>query len=113
MGEEMKLTELDPRWLFKDGRRIGFIFISPTDPKYYQSCFSEPTPSRLQWELFEQVLNDEHGASRVQGSKPTFAWTFSSDTFDTLTVTPSIDGSPGGLWHGFITNGEIRYGRKA
>jgi hypothetical protein len=27
--------------------------------------------------------------------------------FASLTVTPSLDGSAGGLWHGFITNGEI------
>lgn len=28
-------------------------------------------------------------------------------SFETMTVTPSIDGSAGGLWHGFITNGQI------
>jgi hypothetical protein len=27
--------------------------------------------------------------------------------FATLTVTPSLDGSAAGNWHGFITNGEI------
>src|SRR5947209_4318799 len=30
-----------------------------------------------------------------------------SAEFATMTVTPSLDGSKGGLWHGFITNGEI------
>ena len=28
-------------------------------------------------------------------------------TFETMTVTPSLDGSAAGNWHGFITNGEI------
>ena len=27
---------------------------------------------------------------------------------DDLTVTPSIDASASGHWHGFITNGEVR-----
>jgi len=35
-------------------------------------------------------------------------WTMSSNTFDAMTVTPSIDASASGHWHGFITNGEIR-----
>jgi hypothetical protein len=30
-----------------------------------------------------------------------------SASFETLTVHPSIDGSAGGLWHGFIKNGDI------
>lgn len=28
------------------------------------------------------------------------------DDFETLTLTPSIDASASGHWHGFITNGE-------
>lgn len=43
----MRLTDLDPAWIVKDGRRIGFTFISPTriNPGKIaarQSCFSEP-----------------------------------------------------------------------
>ena len=28
--------------------------------------------------------------------------------FATMTITPSIDASASGNWHGFIVNGEIR-----
>jgi hypothetical protein len=28
-------------------------------------------------------------------------------SFETMTVTPSLDGSPAGNWHGFITDGQI------
>jgi hypothetical protein len=28
-------------------------------------------------------------------------------SFQTMTLTPSLDGSPAGNWHGFITNGHI------
>ncbi len=33
----------------------------------------------------------------------------SGDTFETLTLTPSIDANVdiAGHWHGFITNGEV------
>lgn len=102
----MKLTELDPRWLTKEGRRVGFTFVSPTNPQWRQSCFVIPVPRREQWDLFEQ-----QGLENVQGCRPDFAWTVNGGiecaTFETITVTPSLDGSAGGLWHGFITNGEI------
>lgn len=99
----MRLNDLDPKWITKDGKRIGFTFRSPTDPKWRQSCFENPPPRREQWELFE---DDD-----VQGCNPAAHWTIQgsieSAAFETLTVTPSLDGSAGGLWHGFITNGEI------
>lgn len=108
----MRLVDLDPRWLVRDGKRIGFTFISPvamrSDPSktvWRQSCFvpGPSPPSREQWDLF--------GDDDVQGCKPGTRWTIAggieSASFETLTVKPSIDGSAGGLWHGHITNGEI------
>lgn len=34
-------------------------------------------------------------------------WKREGDAFETLTLTPSIDASAHGHWHGFITNGEV------
>jgi hypothetical protein len=101
----MKLLDLDPKWIMKDGRRVGFTFVSPADPKWRQSCFAIPSPStRDQWELFD--------TDHVQSCKPGIAWSIAGGIeaadFATLTVMPSIDGSAGGLWHGFITSGEMR-----
>src|SRR4051794_40659176 len=109
----MKLLDLDPQSLIKDGRRVGFTFLSPIEKQgnthWRQSCFVVMLPSREQWELFEQV-HGEHFA--VQGCRPDFAWTIAGGidaaAFETMTVMPSLDGSAGGLWHGFITGGEIR-----
>lgn len=102
----MKLTELDPRWLIKDGRRIGFTFTSPTKVEWRQSCFVESFPTQEQWKLF-----DAQGFENTQGCKQSCRWQIAggieSADFATITVTPSLDGSAGGLWHGFITNGEI------
>lgn len=99
----MKLIELDPKWLMIDDKRIGFTFVSPTNPKWRQSCFPNPPRRREQWELF--------GDEDIQGCDPNAHWNIEGSidgaTFETMTVKPSLDGSGGGLWHGFITNGEI------
>lgn len=104
----MRLTELDPRWLTKDGQRIGFTFRSPTRPTSRQSCFENPPPLREQIDLFDLAHGED---AMVQGCNPKAHWKIErgieSADFETMTVTPSLDGSEGGLWHGHITNGEI------
>ena len=107
----MKLSNYDPRWLIKDGRRVGFVFISPANSTYWQSCFFEHTKFGDQVRLFTSVLPLEESNGNIQPCKSDFAWTCHQDiesvSFDEITVTPSLDGSAGGLWHGFIANGEI------
>jgi hypothetical protein len=99
----MKLTELDPAWLERDGKRVGFVMRSPKDRSWWQIVVSEPMDRREQWEL-AKAAND--GDSALQAAGPGVAWSIAGE-FENLTVTPSVDGSRGGLWHGFITNGEI------
>ena len=36
------------------------------------------------------------------------AWERTGDTFETLTLRPSIQRVGGCAWHGFVTNGEVR-----
>jgi hypothetical protein len=102
----VRLTDLEPVWLMKDGKRIGFTFVSPTNPKWRQSCFAVQLSSQEQWALFEAV-----GQNLVQGCNQSCAWTIAGGidaaTFDAMSVMPSLDGSAAGLWHGFITNGDI------
>lgn len=109
----MKLTDLDPEWLIKDGQRVGFTFLSPSGPQngvhWRQSCFVIPSPpTREQWVLFEAVHGEDF---EVQGCTAGVTWSIEGGIhnawFETLTVKPSIDGSAGGQWHGFITNGEV------
>jgi hypothetical protein len=38
---------------------------------------------------------------------PGILWRREGDTFDTLTLSPSVDASPSGHWHGFVRNGEV------
>lgn len=111
----MKLTDLEPRWLIKDGQRVGFIFRSPTRQTCWQSCFLASPPRREQWELFRQTLgvtnSEDSPRPDVQGCREGTHWTITPSIemadFASLSVTPSLDGSAGGNWHGFITNGQI------
>lgn len=104
----MRLVDLDPRWLTKDGVRLGFVFRSPTNRAEWQSCFENPPEIGDQMDIFEaQVGEDEI----VQPCNAVAHWSIAGGiadaSFETMTVRPSLDGSDGGLWHGHITNGEI------
>lgn len=122
----MRLTELDPRWLVLKGRRVGFAFRSPSNPEWWQTCFSQSGIRTMTCDACRDrafVGLCEHSQLglcqatgidplRVQGCNPACGWTIEGGidaaSFEGLTVTPSVDGSRGGLWHGFITGGEIR-----
>jgi hypothetical protein len=117
----MRLLDLDPKWLIEDGRKVGFVFRSPAKPEWWQTCFFEAGRKFLvcrdpecykqdRWDCPHSQIGLVRAAgiqdSKVQGCKIDCAWTTHGELdFATLTVTPSIDGSAGGLWHGFITNG--------
>jgi len=104
----MRLVDLDPRWLMKDGQRVGFIFRSPTRPDEWQSCFENPPDVEHQLDLFEHAAGE---TAIVQPCNPDAHWTIvggiEAAIFESMSVTPSLDGSAGGLWHGYITNGLI------
>lgn len=125
----MRLLDLEPHWLTFDGRRVGFIFRCPLPSKrdWWQTCFVE------KFYLFKgrdgayDNAGDSAGSSdsqcgivdascraafgKWQGCNPGFAWTvpggIENAAFETISVTPSIDGSAGGNWHGFVTDGQI------
>jgi hypothetical protein len=60
----------------------------------------------------DEDSRDRHLArQRVQPCNPASKWDviggIALANFETISVTPSLDGSAAGLWHGHITNGEI------
>lgn len=98
----MKLTDLSPRWLTPD----TFIFQNPTGGTDWLSCTRVGLTFMEQQKLFYKDNPDLVGRS-VVGMTRGYAWTFAGSDFATLTVTPSLDFSASGNWHGFITNGEV------
>lgn len=110
----MRLTDLEPRWLMKDGVRLGFAFRSPTcrpasQRIYWQTCMENPPSVSDQIDLW--VANGFEDHHLLQPCNPAAHWRCTPPLpeadFGNISVTPSLDGSAGGLWHGFITNGEI------
>jgi len=101
----MKLSDLNPRWQIDDGRRVGVNFDCPG------ACCAGKPSARDEWDELERngemklivavpfTVALDGNAYRPDG------WNRTGDTFDTLTLSPSI--FPPGHWHGFIRNGEI------
>ncbi len=98
----MRLIELDPRWycVGAQSNRVGFTFDCPHCPDsgvrlgiavQLDGTNFDPDPDNPQ-----QFPAGEH------------VWTITGgDSFENLSVSPSVDASKSGHWHGFITNGQI------
>lgn len=88
----MRLTDLNPRWYAAHGRpgRIGIIFLCP-------HCRMIEIPVAFE--------NPRDGADPDSGART--RWKREGETFEALTLTPSVDASSFGHWHGFVTNGEV------
>lgn len=107
----MKLTELSPQWIERDGVRLGVLFLCPCclgkTPRVHVSCFKVGQGSiHGQYNLLSGMVPDNE-LDQIIPCKKGFAWGFSGDFFESLSITPSIDASDAGHWHGFITNGEV------
>lgn len=106
----MRLVDLDPHWIGihdwseNSPYHVGITFRCPHCPPgkrgettFIAVFFSNPIdPGQLQqkysWTTSKLAEN---------------LWNRQGDTFDTLTLSPSVDASGNGHWHGFITNGEV------
>jgi len=91
----MRLTELDPHWVaaFFGGPTIGILFECPHCRDTHLAVYFVKDAIRPQ------------GAATVHLTD--YAWSRTGDSFENLTLTPSIDASAHGHWHGFITNGAV------
>lgn len=101
----MRLTELEPQWLSEN----LFVFRCPHCREIWISCKNIAMIYSKQTELFRKADLDPHGPYyAVVPMREETAWNISSKDFQTMSVTPSIDASASGHWHGHITNGEIK-----
>jgi hypothetical protein len=107
----VKLTELNPRWV-----ACGFPAFVQTannwaaDLPIRRGLTFDCPHCRVQrlGVMFDPLINPENHTvkdePKYEGQK---LWTrISGETFDTLTLEPSLDTSKDGHWHGRITNGE-------
>jgi hypothetical protein len=104
MGVAVKLVDLDPHWTRagKDRHGMGILFVCPV---HGEGCH-----------LGVWFRNPLDGGPPYPDSWGGKLWDRTGDTFETLTLRPSIhvhdtdaDGNRTGThWHGFIRNGEIQ-----
>jgi hypothetical protein len=105
----VKLTELDPRWIvLRDGGDVvGITFRCPHCPA------GERGYTTFLGLMFTTTI-DRDGLDIEEQDWPNYMlrhpddkfWRRSGTTFEDLTLSPSIDASSVGHWHGHITNGE-------
>ncbi len=91
----MRLVDLDPSWsaLIPCRHGMGITFLCPHCLTQYLGVW------------FANPLDGESPAPIDQ--KPVHRWVRIGETFEDLTLTPSIDARTSGHWHGNIINGEI------
>lgn len=110
----MKLTDLDPRWAMDADIVIGGV--ARHYPDRHGMCVTFECPHCVDRE-------QRTGDKRVQRlgvwfnnpidnlpptDDATHLWQRTGESFENLTLSPSVDASSDGHWHGHITNGEIR-----
>jgi hypothetical protein len=107
----MKLTDLNPRWFDAGGEGVYDKDMNPA-PKREGVGINFDCPCGNHTERWDRqcfiTFNNPLDGGRPYDTSP--LWNRTGDTFDTLTITPSILRSKdlGGCgWHGFITNGEV------
>ncbi len=103
----MKLIDLSPRWIEHGGNpKAALIFKCPHCQDIWLTCTFQPIKMSTQMALYRP--EGESSGGQVVPSRQDFAWSRDGDSFHTLSVTPSVDASASGHWHGFITGGECR-----
>lgn len=115
----MTLSELNPRWFAEEGRRgQGVTFECPCcigkpNGVRLAAAFVPPldggAPVSLKASTIYPLLWPTDGSSDGRVTVPPgIHWLRTGDTFEALTLSPSIDASGAGHWHGWVQNGEIR-----
>jgi hypothetical protein len=113
----MRLNELEPRWFDipgVGGAKDGITFLCPC-----AACANLPQRRRLGVQ-FANPIGSDPKPPMTQKEKnvhlfelrsfdvaPSICWQRTGETFDDLTLTPSVDASKSGHWHGCITNGQL------
>lgn len=100
----MRLTDLNPKWIVlkENGDVVGLTFMCPhCRAVHVGAWFAEAIDADGYAGIDPdiEVFFGKHPEDR--------RWHRAGDDFETLTLTPSIDTSQHGHWHGFVRNGAI------
>jgi len=100
----MKLIDLNPRWVGHGGEGVSDANHNPV-PRRDGIGITFNCPCGCGTRVFIPFTNPLDGGLP---SEKSCTWDRTGDTFETLTLKPSILRMDGCKWHGFVTNGEIQ-----
>lgn len=113
----MRLVDLEPKFIrheTREGREYSIPVATLAEAQSVEflcpTCFAKnggPVGTHGVIVTFAGRGAADHQGSQGRNGGPT-RWTVTGSGFDDLTITPSIDTTPGCTWHGHITNGDIR-----
>lgn len=107
----MKLTDLNPKWLGTGGE--GVFHRDAATGELVPAPRREGVGVHFDCPCGRPEEGDHSGVfvyvdPPLDGGAPVDrAWKRTGDTFETLTLRPSIQRIGGCGWHGFVTNGEV------
>lgn len=115
----MRLTDLNPRWFSVDGAsdaRDGVAFDCPCERCASGHQIRNAGVARrcrlgVQFAGRPMTLQEKLDHVHEFGTfdvPPGVVWEAKGDSFDTLTLSPSVDASASGHWHGHVKNGEAK-----
>ena len=100
----MDISALNPRWVGLHGWSSPSIY-------YIGITFDSPTTGKRLAALFEPAIDPEGLEAKYGWGSPfpnQKKWKRTGDAcFSGLTLTPSLDFSAAGEWHGYITAGNV------
>lgn len=123
----MRLVDLKPKWMRLEGEAVAIIFLCPRCVKRgngchgrgltWLTCTFKALGNREQRELIEAVIREHQDDFSATGTEEhdvvgckLLAWKRDSKLLETISVSPSLDASPAGHWHGHIKGGRIEGG---
>lgn len=96
----MKFSKLDPRFFTEDGndgKVVGLTFLCP-------HC--QQTRIGVHFHDAGHTLIGVREPDTLQLPAGTKLWELTGTTFDDISLSPSVDASESGHWHGFVQHGE-------
>jgi len=109
----MRLTDLNPKWVGMPGRvfstegkavKTGMSFDCPCP-----ACSVPPRAGRRLYVAFTPPIDPYMVLPETTWAPKDPSWQRTGDTFENITLAPSVDFAKYGHWHGHIINGEVSH----
>lgn len=100
----MRLTDLNPWWVGSGGE--GVTMHGQPVPRREAVAISFDCPCGCGSPLAVYIANPIDGGPTALNDSA-HCWQRTGETFENLSLTPSLQRVGGCGWHGFVTNGEI------